>query len=291
MAKKALGKGLGALIKPAPSPPTQLPDTDTESVQYLSIHKVYPSPHNPRKEFTEDEIEELAASIREHGVIQPLIVREVSGKYELIAGERRWRASQNLTLKTVPCIVRVATDKDVLEMALIENLQRQDLNPIEEAAGYIKLAEEFDLKQEDIAKRVGKSRASVANMIRLLDLGKDIQVFLIQGLLTVGHAKVLLGVKDLVQQRTLADQVIRHKLTVRQTEQAVKRLNEPEQEKENKDSVVASPEISRIQNSLRERFSTQVSITDNGKKGKIQLEFYGQDDLQRLLDILGIDAD
>lgn len=264
-----------------------------ERVESLPIKMVIPSPHNPRKDFTAEEISELADSIKEHGIIQPLIVRLVKGKYELIAGERRWRASQAINLTTVPAIVKEASDREVIEMALIENLQRQDLNPIEEATGYLRLAREFELKQEEIAKRVGKSRASVANSLRLLDLQEDLQGFLAKGQLSVGHAKVLLGVKDKKHQYTLADQVIRHKLTVRQTEKAVHELNNPAPTQPSlpgtSSSSTVDPNLTRLQNMLRDHFGTHVKISDNGKKGKIELEFYGGDDLQRLLDLLGIE--
>ncbi|MDP4720776.1 MAG: ParB/RepB/Spo0J family partition protein, partial [Akkermansiaceae bacterium] len=173
MAKPALGKGLGALIKKNQALPGQAPDGSTDDsprVRDIPIDKVVPSPLQPRNQFIDTPIDELVDSIRQHGIIQPLIARLVDGKYELIAGERRWRASKKLGLATVPVIERAASDRDVLEMALIENLQREDLNPIEEAAGYVRLAKEFTLKQEEIATRVGKSRASVANAMRLLDL-------------------------------------------------------------------------------------------------------------------------
>ena len=296
MAKKALGKGLGALIKPAPVKATgaeSISTGDGEMVQYLPISSILPSPHNPRKEFSKEEISELADSIKQHGIIQPLIVREVSGNYELIAGERRWRASQSIPLKTVPAIVREASDRDVIEMALIENLQRQDLNPIEEAAGYLQLVKEFSLKQEEIAKRVGKSRASVANAMRLLDLGEEIQAFLVKGQLSVGHAKVILGIKDQDNQFTVADQVIRHKLTVRATEKAVHDLNNPSPAQTRllnpKQASPTDPELKKIENTLRDKYATHVKVVDNGKKGKIELEFYGADDFQRLLDLLGLD--
>ncbi len=291
MAKKALGKGLGALIKPVPSQPSVgVTSGDGESVHYLPIAEVVPSPRNPRKMFTEEEISQLGDSIREHGIIQPLIVRQVYGKYELIAGERRWRASQAINLKTVPAIVREASDQDVIEMALIENLQRQDLNPIEEAAGYLRLAQEFDLRQEDIAKRVGKSRASVANAIRLLDLPDELQAFLAKGQITVGHAKAILALKDEEHKKAVADQVIRQKMTVRQTEKAVQDINTPAATAQTSSQPKAglSPELVEVQNSLRDHFSTYVSIADNGKKGKIELEYYGADDLQRILDLLGL---
>ena len=218
MAKQALGKGLGALIKKNQSLPGQAPvgsSDDSPRVREIEIDNVVPSPLQPRAHFIDAPLDDLVDSIRQHGIIQPLIARLVDGKHELIAGERRWRASKKLGLTTVPVIERAASDRDVLEMALIENLQREDLNPIEEAAGYVRLAKEFTLKQEEIATRVGKSRASVANAMRLLDLHPDIQSNLAQGQITVGHAKAILALKDADTQKLAADQIIRRKLTVR----------------------------------------------------------------------------
>ena len=229
-------------------------------------------------------------------MIQPLITRRIRGKYELIAGERRWRASQKLGLVTVPVILRKATDREVLEMALVENLQRQDLNAIEEANGYVKLAKEFDMRQDEIAKRVGKSSATVANSMRLLDLQKDIQKFLADGLLTVGHAKAILGIKVKRDQRTVADQVMRQRLTVRATEKLVQKIQAGETSASNRTKNTHSdPEteamIRSLTSRLREHFTTHVSISHSPKKGRIELEYYGNDDLGRLLELLGIPAE
>ena len=315
MAKQALGKGLGALIKkPAAkkSAParkkqkagtankkrakTKDSDSSESDVLEVAIDEVVTSPLQPRGEIPEANLEELVESIRAHGVIQPLITRRVRGNYELIAGERRWRASQKLGLVTVPVILRKATDREVLEMALVENLQRQDLNAIEEANGYVKLAKEFDMRQDEIAKRVGKSRATVANSIRLLDLQKDIQKFLADGLLTVGHAKAILGIKVKRDQRTVADQVMRQRLTVRATEKLVQKIQAGETSASNRTKNTHSdPEteamIRSLTSRLREHFTTHVSISHSPKKGRIELEYYGNDDLGRLLELLGIPAE
>lgn len=315
MAKQALGKGLGALIKkPAAkkSAParkkqkagtankkrakTKDSDSSESDVLEVAIDEVVTSPLQPRGEIPEANLEELVESIRAHGVIQPLITRRVRGKYELIAGERRWRASQKLGLVTVPVILRKATDREVLEMALVENLQRQDLNAIEEANGYVKLAKEFDMRQDEIAKRVGKSRATVANSMRLLDLQKDIQKFLADGLLTVGHAKAILGIKVKRDQRTVADQVMRQRLTVRATEKLVQKIQAGETSASNRTKNTHSdPEteamIRSLTSRLREHFTTHVSISHSPKKGRIELEYYGNDDLGRLLELLGIPAE
>ncbi|HEY0789505.1 MAG TPA: ParB/RepB/Spo0J family partition protein, partial [Chthoniobacterales bacterium] len=195
MGKVVLGKGLGALIN-TPKPVAATAAEPGHRVEQIALAEVVPSPLQPRKSFEPQHLDELVESIREHGIIQPLIVRRVAGKCELIAGERRWRAAGQLGLADVPVIVRQASDRDVLEMALIENLQREDLNPIEEAVAYKRLAAEFELRQEDIAARVGKSRSVIANSLRLLDLHPQVQSYLVRGRLSVGHAKVLLGLDN-----------------------------------------------------------------------------------------------
>mgnify|MGYP001234656699 FL=1 len=212
--KKGLGRGLNALIKapgavPVRSVHTSESDATTgERVLRVALHEVVPSPLQPRKRFNDEHLNELVESIREHGVIQPLIVRPVGGKYELIAGERRWRASTLLNLAQVPVILREASDQDVLEMALIENLQREDLDPLEEAEAYARLSREFGLKQEEIAQRVGKNRATVSNAMRLLDLDHEVQTLVSRRMLSSGHAKAILGLKTKAEQRMLADMVV-----------------------------------------------------------------------------------
>src|SRR5712672_2058837 len=210
MAKMALGKGLRALIaaQPALAPGMAAVD-DAEKIRRVSLDSITPSPLQPRKDFGADALSELVESIRQHGIIQPLIVRTIDGRHELIAGERRWRAAQEAGLGEVPVIIRSASDRDVLELSLIENLQRADLNPIEEAQGYARLAGEFGMRQEEIAQKVGRSRAAVANAMRLLDLHPQIQTWVAQDLLSVGHAKVLLGVKAAAQQLKLAERTLR----------------------------------------------------------------------------------
>ena len=299
MAKQALGKGLGALIKKSSAP--AIIDTtgsvdDLKRVRDVPLDQIVPSPLQPRLQFIESPLDDLMESIRQHGIIQPLIVRPVNGKLELIAGERRWRASKKLGLATVPVIERVASDRDVLEMALIENLQREDLNPIEEAAGYVRLAEEFALKQEEIATRVGKSRASVANAMRLLGLHQDIQIMVAQTRLSVGHAKAILSIKDHDTQILAADQVIRRQLTVRATEKlAQSLLNQDSGTSGDAKKTPAVREVDihvrAITNRLREHLATHVAIQHSSKKGKIEIEYYGDDDLQRLIELIGLPGD
>lgn len=296
MAKQALGKGLGALIRKQGSAeggetaPAQ--GDGSGKAREVPIDQVVSSPLQPRTHFIETPLDELVESIRQHGIIQPLIVRKVGEKLELIAGERRWRASKKIGLATVPVIVREASDRDVLEMALIENLQREDLNAIEEAAGYVRLAKEFSMKQDAIATRVGKSRASVANAMRLLELHDDVQVLVAQGRLSVGHAKAILSLKDKDTQLAAAGRVLKKSLTVRATEKLARELGSPSEAKSGGASGGSKPEadahLRAIQNKLRDHFATHVQVHHGAKKGKIELEYYGDDDLQRLLELLGI---
>ncbi len=293
MAKHALGKGLGALIKKnqgLPGTPPSDSTDDSPRVREIPIDQVVASPLQPRNQFVDAPLDDLVESIRQHGIIQPLIARIVDGKYELIAGERRWRASKKLGLATVPVIERSASDRDVLEMALIENLQREDLNPIEEAAGYVRLAKEFSLKQEEIASRVGKSRASVANAMRLLDLHQDIQNHVALAQLTVGHAKAILALKDAETQKLAADQIIRRKLTVRAAEKLTQSLlaNPTDENGNPKTSPPREIDIHvrELTKRLQEHLATHVFINHAVKKGKIEIEYYGNDDLQRILELL-----
>lgn len=315
MSKNALGKGLGALISgaakrggtvpagetPAPeSGDAVVPNADPgERVLRVPLSEVVASPMQPRRTFREEQLEELKESIREHGVIQPLVVRRVNGRLELIAGERRFRACQLLELTEVPVIERTASDRDVLEMALIENLQREDLNPVEEAEAFSRLAREFGMRQEDIAQRVGRNRATVANSMRLLDLAPEVKLLLSQALISTGHAKALLGLRDPELQKLVADMVVRQGLTVRQTERHVQKEQQSAGAAPSaggkKAAAPQGPQlgaaIARIQNNLRERLATHVSIHHGDKKGRIEIEYYGNDDLGRLLDLFGVSAD
>ncbi|MEI7864316.1 MAG: ParB/RepB/Spo0J family partition protein [Chthoniobacterales bacterium] len=259
----------------------------------VALTQVVPSPLQPRTSFSPELLSELVGSVRENGIIQPLIVREVNGLLELIAGERRWRAAGQAGLQEVPVIVREATDLEVLELALVENLQRSDLNPIEEAQAYARLANEFRLKQEDIAKKVGKSRAAVANSMRLLDLDGELQTHLLQGRLTVGHAKALLGLRTAEEQRAIAAEVLKRGLSVRATEEAVNdyltkggKTRRGGRRGEVKHEV--SPAVRHLENRLQQHFSTRVEVRHGNEKGQILIEYYGNDDLQRLLAQLGL---
>lgn len=270
-------------------------DTGGERVQKVPLGEVVPSPLQPRSNFPAENLAELVESVREKGIIQPLIVRRVDGRFELIAGERRWRAAGQAGLAQVPVIVRDATDLEVLEWALIENLQREDLNPIEEARAYKRMVDEFALKQEEIARKVSKSRAAVANTIRLLELDDELQGHLVQGRLTTGHAKALLSLRSDEEQRLIAGLVLRKALSVRATEQLVNdhlTKNGAERKGRAKHRARETPAAVRhLENRLQQHFSTRVEIRHGEKKGHIVIEYYGSDDLQRLLASLGLPAD
>jgi ParB family chromosome partitioning protein len=295
MAKVALGKGLGALISARPASPIVSPTPAVEQgerVQMIPIDQVSSSPFQPRTVFHHEQLRELVDSIKEHGIIQPLIVRKRGDRFELIAGERRWRAAQQVGLEQVPLILREASDQDVLELALIENLQREDLNPIEEANAFARLAREFSLRQEDIAQKVGKSRAAVANSMRLLDLDGEVQSWLTQERISVGHAKVLLSVKAPEEQRIIAEQIIRQSLTVRAAEKLVAQhftQNGTTKPTRGQSSAPAlAPALQHLQNRLQHRFATHISVHHGEKRGHIEIEYYGNDDLQRILGLLGL---
>ncbi len=291
MVKPALGKGLSALINTRVASPTPRED-EGERVQLVSLDQIVPSPWQPRTEFRDEHIQELADSIQQKGIMQPLIVRKVGEKLELIAGERRWRAAQRVGLKEAPIIVRTASDQDVLELALIENIQRENLNPIEEARAFSRLAKDFNLKQEDIAQKVGKSRAAVANAMRLLELPAQVQTWLVQERLSVGHAKVLLGAKSPDAQLKLAEEALRRGLTVRGVEQLMADHFAGNGTHKPKRGAASSPQVepavAHLQNRLRQHFATQVSVFHGEKKGRIEIEYYGNDDLDRILKLVGL---
>ena len=296
MAKVALGKGLGALINTRVASPTPAVESG-ERVQLVSVEQIVASPLQPRSVFREENLDELVASIKEHGIIQPLIVRRRGDTFELIAGERRWRAAKRVGLLEAPIIVREASDQDVLELALIENLQREDLNPIEEARAFARLAKEFGLRQEAIAQKVGKSRAAVANSMRLLDLDAQVQSFLTQDRISVGHAKVLLALKAHEEQRLICEEIIRRSLTVRAAEKLVAHhftqsgTNKPTRSGAGTSQIALAPAIQHLQNRLQQRLATHVSVQHSEKRGRIEIEYYGNDDLQRILGLIGLVAE
>ena len=277
---KGLGKGLGALLGDFNEEPQQ-----QSGYRMLPIYKVEPNPDQPRQDFDEEELAALADSISTHGIIQPLTVRELSsGYYQIIAGERRWRAARIANLSEVPAVIIEADDRKVKELALIENLQRQDLNPVEEAMGYRSLMDEYGMTQEEAAARVGKSRPAVANALRLLNLSPEILDKVRDGSLSAGHARALLSIKSEKKQLSAAQKIIALGLSVRQAELLCKNMNkEPAPEKP---VTLAIDYVAECEKSLSKQLGRGVKIVNGKRKGRFELEFYGQEDLQKLLDAL-----
>jgi ParB family chromosome partitioning protein len=311
MTKKVLGRGLDALIsggvvrsvalepphvevpvQPASSPAPATAPPPGEGIRHLLLANIERSRYQPRTEFDPEHLHELAESIKQRGVIQPLLVRPIPGtdRFELIAGERRWRAAQAAGLTTIPALVRAASDEETLELALIENLQREDLNPIEEARAYEQLATQFHLTQEQIAEKVSRSRAAVANSLRLLGLPGEVLNWIAAGTLSVGHAKAILGLEIAEEQRMVAERVLRETLTVRQTEQLVEQLKSGKRHIGRvPGAALKSPQVLSIEEKLQQKLGTRVTVYHGRKKGRIELHYFGNDELARLLALLGVD--
>ena len=280
--KKGLGRGMGALLG-------DFEETTPEQNGYqkLPIYKVEPNPHQPRRDFDEEELQALADSVAEHGIIQPLTVRELSsGYYQIIAGERRWRAARLANLSEVPVIIIEADDKKVMELALIENLQRQDLNPVEEALGYQTLMEDHGLTQEDAAKRVGKSRPAVANALRLLNLNPEVLDKVRTGELSAGHARAILTVKSEKKQLAAAQKIAALGLSVRQAELLCRNMAKEAPEPKEEPATLKIDYVAECEKQLSKHLGRGVKIVNGKRKGRFELEFYGQEDLQTLLDAL-----
>ena len=278
--QKGLGKGLGALLGDFSEEPLE-----KSAYQQLPIYKVEPNPDQPRQDFDEEELQALADSIAVHGIIQPLTVREMpNGYYQIIAGERRWRAARMANLSDVPAVIIEADDKKAMELALIENLQRQDLNPLEEALGYQTLMNEYGLTQEEAAGRVGKSRPAVANALRLLGLCPEVQERVRKGELSAGHARAILQLKSEKKQQEAAQKIVALGLSVRQAELLCKNMSkEPVPQKK---EAFAVDYVAECEKSLSKHLGRGVKIVNGKRKGRFELEFYGQEDLQNLLDAL-----
>jgi ParB family transcriptional regulator, chromosome partitioning protein len=304
MAKPALGRGLGALLgeNPIARPPVPAPTSSTvpdaapaagagEHVQRVALDRIRPCPLQPRKDFPPETLRELADSIKEQGIVQPLIVRPRDDHFELIAGERRLRAAQMLGLAEVPVIVRQADDRAALELALIENLQRENLNPIEEAGGYAQLIGQFDLTQEQAAVKVGRSRVVIANALRLLKLPPELQAMLREGRLSVGHAKVILGLASPEEQRRAAALVLKKSLNVRQTEELAASLQSRPGQKAGagKGLVPLDAHLAALQDRLQQRFGTKVRLRYHQGRGAVEIQFFSDDDLERFLKLTGVD--
>lgn len=277
---KGLGKGLGALLDDFSEDPAE-----KSPYQLLPIHKVEPNPDQPRQDFDEEELQSLADSIAQHGIVQPLTVRELSsGYYQIIAGERRWRAARIANLREVPAVIIQADDRKTMELALIENLQRQDLNPVEEALGYKTLMEDYGLTQEDVAKQVGKSRPAVANALRLLNLSAHVLEMVRSGELSAGHARAVLTLKTEKLQLQAAQKIVNLGLSVRQAELLCKNMNKEPMPKQ--ETFFAVDYVAECEKNLSKHLGRGVKIVNGKRKGKFELEFYGQEDLQNLLDAL-----
>lgn len=279
---KGLGKGLDALI-------TSLHIDESDKVIQIPLAQLRANPYQPRKHFNEDSIKELSESIKEHGVIQPIIVRKVLKGYEIIAGERRFRASQVAGTPTIPAVERILSDQQVMEIALIENVQREDLNALEIAFAYQGIIDQFSLTQEELSAKVGKSRSHIANFLRLLSLPEAIKQYVSRGTLSMGHARAIVGVKDDKIKKELAESTISKQWSVRELEEAIKMLEEPpgpEKEKAKQKEKNRDPYINQAEEQLRDIYRTSVKIKSQQDKGKIELLYYSKDDLNRLLELL-----
>ncbi|MDU2993241.1 MAG: ParB/RepB/Spo0J family partition protein [Clostridium sp.] len=277
--KFALGKGLGALI------PDEI-NEDNEGKLMISLNKIKSNIDQPRKSFDNEKIAVLAESIKNHGIIQPLILKENDGGYIIVAGERRWRAAKMVGLKEVPAIVMDLTEKQVLEISLIENIQRQDLNPIEEALAYKKLLSDFDLTQEELSKRIGKSRTAITNTIRLINLDSRVQQYVIDGIISEGHGRALLSLEDGDLQYIYSQKVIDEKLSVRELEKLIRNISLKSERSEKKEEL--NPYYKDVRDRLQNYFGTKVNLSSKKNKGKIEIEYYSEEDLERILDIINL---
>ena len=282
--KKGLGKGLDSMI-PEKKTKVELKEVADKSFIEVKISEIDPNIGQPRKSLNEDELLELAESIKIHGVIQPVILTKRGKRYELIAGERRWRAAKLAGLAKIPALVREYTDKEIMEVSLIENIQRQDLNPVEEAEAFKNLIDEYKMKQDDLAERVSKSRSAITNALRLLKLDEKVKAMLAEGLITTGHARALLAVEDKDKQQQLATKIFDEKLSVRETEKIVKALSEG---KENKKEEKTSEKLvyRKLEDSLKSILGSKVSIkSKQGGKGKIEIDYYSMEELDRITEL------
>lgn len=289
--KTGLGRGLNTLIPSAP-----VKDTESEKILkkeeqikseiMVPILKVEPNPNQPRRQFDEDSLQELADSVKQYGILQPLIVKKHDKFYEIIAGERRWRAAKLAGLKEVPVLIRDYAENEIVEIALIENIQREDLNPIEEALAYKRLMEEFSLKQDQVAAKVSKSRAAITNSLRLLKLDQRVQNLLSEEMITTGHARALLAIEDPDQQYDTAMKVFDEKLSVREIEKLVKQMSKKKKETPKEENKVQEFLFANIEESLKQALGSKVNIKNRNNKGKIEIEYYSKEELDRLVDML-----
>ncbi len=293
MSKRGLGRGLDALFS---APNTAVGVEGNEPVNEIPVGNIIPNQHQPRRDFDEEALSELAQSIKQHGVIQPVVVRKTLSGYELVAGERRWRASQIVGLKQIPAVVREYTDAEMMEIALIENLQRQNLNPIEEAMAFRSLMLEFGLTQEEVAQRIGRSRSMIANIVRLLNLHQEIQAYVSRGTLSMGQARPLLALEDAAVQLDAAKQIIEEDLSARDAEELVRRLTarRPAKKTEPVEQTPAEDHqffMNEFEDRLKLLLGTQVKIKPGKLKSKIEIEYYSNEDLERIMEMLSTPPD
>jgi len=293
--KGGLGRGLDALFADVPVTPAEIKEKEEKKetepaaaaedrVNYIKIHEIMPNTNQPRKSFDEDKIAELADSIREHGIIQPIVVRKKKKGYEIVAGERRWRAAKKAGLTEVPCLLKELTDEQNMLIAIIENMQREDLNPVEEAEGLHHMVEHFGLTQEQVSKSVGKSRPYITNALRLLKLPEYIREKLAEGVISAGHGRTLITIEDEDLRRQLFDKIVAEGLSVRETEKLVAELGKPVKKKTVKKAK--NPDTAYVEEELKAILGTKVNIIEKGRKGKIEIECYSRDELNRLIDLL-----
>ena len=288
--RSGLGRGLDALfadavpVSDSAEKKQEKPAAAADAVQYINIHDIMPNANQPRKTFSEEKIDELSKSIKEHGIIQPIVVRKKGESYEIVAGERRWRAARKAELGRVPCLIRELSDEQNMLIAIIENMQREDLNPVEEAEGLHQMIVTFGMTQEQISKSVGKSRPYIANSLRLLKLPDYIKEEMAEGRLSAAHGRTLITLEDESMRKVLCQRIIEEGLSVRETEKLVSQQGKSKKKKPA--AKVKNPDVARVEEELKEALGTRVTINNNGKKGKIEIEFFSRDELDRLIEML-----
>ena len=292
MSKKfGLGKGLNALIPEDTvilEPKKGKDKNDDNGYSLIDINLIKSNESQPRKSFDDEKIMELAESIKSNGIIQPLILRKDKDEYIIVAGERRWRAAKYIGIKEIPAVIMDLTEKQILEISLIENIQREDLNSIEEAIAYKKLITDFDLTQDQLSKRIGKSRVAITNTMRLLNLSEDVQQYIIEGVISEGHGRALLAITDSKLQCELAQNVIDDKLSVRELEFLIRKLKTKSEPSKSKAKKETNPYYKEVIEKLENYFGTKVNVTNKNNKGKIEIEYYSEEDLQRILEIINL---
>ena len=288
--RSGLGRGLDALfadavpVSDSAEKKQEKPAAAADAVQYINIHDIMPNANQPRKTFSEEKIDELSKSIKEHGIIQPIVVRKKGESYEIVAGERRWRAARKAELTQVPCLIRELTDEQHMLIAIIKNMQREDLNPVEEAEGLTQMLTTFGMPQEQVSKSVGKSRPYIANSLRLLKLPEYIKNEMAEGRLSAAHGRTLITVESEDVRKALCDKIIREGLSVRETERLVSAQGKGK--KKRPAAKVKNPDVARVESELKDALGTRVSIVQNGKKGKIEIEYFSREELDRLIELL-----